>query len=415
MKYRYRVLVFLFFLSLITFIDRVCISVVGKTMQDDLGLSPTQWGWMLGLFSLAYGLLEIPAGMLGDRIGPRRVLTRIVGCWSVFTVLTGFVTSYWQLLIVRTLFGAGEAGAFPNASATISRWFPALERARAQGVVFMASRIGGALTPLLTIPILYHYGWRACFFIFGLAGLLWPLIWYFWFRDNPADKSGITKEEVAEIGFRPGAAGAHAGIQWKLLFRQPNLWWLMAMYFANCWTAFFYLGWLHTFLERGRDFDRGDLMALSWLPFVLGATANILGGVVSDMLSKRVGLRWGRRLVGLGGLGAASVFLAFAFFTQDKLLTVIFLGLAYAGTDFMMPAAWATCLDIGGKHAGTVSGAMNMAGQMGAFWTSIVFGYIVTMTGSYNAPLIPMTVITILAALMWLKIDPQKPVEHSGQ
>ncbi len=409
MKYRHRVLVFLFFLSIITFVDRVCISVVGNSMQEDLALSPTQWGWMLGVFSLAYGLFEMPAGILGDKLGPRRVLTRIVASWSVFTVLTGAVTNFWQLLVVRGLFGAGEAGAFPNASATISRWFPVVERARAQGVVFMASRLGGALTPLLVVPLLQAHGWRACFYVFGVAGLIWPLAWYGWFRDSPAEKRGVSSEEVAEIGTASVPAG-HTGMSWGHILTRPALVWIMLMYYSCCWTAFFFLGWLHTFLERGRGFSKADLVALSWLPFVLGATAAILGGFTSDWLVKRIGLKWGRRAVGLTGLGFSAICITSAMLTQDKVWTVVWLALGYAGSDFMLPVAWAVCLDIGGRQAGAVSGAMNMAGQLGAFSTSIAFGYIVSATGSYDLPLIPMAAMTAVSALLWLKIDPTRPL-----
>ncbi len=413
MKYRYRVLVFLFFLSILTFVDRVCISVVGKSMQEDLSLSPEQWGWMLGVFSLAYGLFEVPGGIMGDRIGPRRVLTRIVSFWSVFTALTGMVTNFWQLLVVRGLFGAGEAGAFPNASATISRWFPIVERARAQGVVFMASRLGGALTPLLVVPLLQAHGWRACFIVFGVVGLLWPLAWYLWFRDSPAEKRGVPAAEIAEIGTPPASRG-HGGVSWRRILSRPGLIWIMLMYYACCWTAFFFLGWLHTFLERARGFSKDDLLALSWLPFVLGATAAILGGFVSDGLVRRIGLKWGRRAVGLAGLGFSSICIAAVMFTQDKVWTVVWLALGYAGSDFMLPVAWAVCLDIGGRQAGAVSGAMNMAGQLGAFSTSVAFGYIVKATGSYDLPLIPMAAMTVVSALLWLKIDPTKPLDNTG-
>ena len=139
MPYRYRVLVGLFFLSVITYLDRVCIAVAAKPMQDDLHISASMWGWVPGAFTLSYAFFEIPSGMLGDRIGGRRVLTRIVLWWSAFTALTGAVTRYWMLLLVQFLFGAGEAGAFPNISAAIARWFPERERGRAIGISWMAS------------------------------------------------------------------------------------------------------------------------------------------------------------------------------------------------------------------------------------------------------------------------------------
>lgn len=404
-KYRHRVLGFLFFLSVITYIDRVCISVAGKTMQEDLGISPERWGWILGAFAISYAAFEIPSGSMGDRIGPRKVLTRIVVWWSAFTSLTGIVRSFPALLGVRFMFGAGEAGAYPNSSAAISRWFPFVERARAHGLVWMASRVGGAISPLLVVPIQAAYGWRASFMVFGVMGIVWAAAWYWWFRDHPSEKEGVTAAEMKEIdtGAKPEA---HVGLPWGQALRSPNLWWIMLMYHTYCWGSFFYLSWLHTFLENGRGFSKADLVAYSWLPFVFGGTANMLGGITSDYMVKRVGLKWGRRLCGLIGLGASAIFLLATTLTQDKVASVLLLALGYAGSDFMLPVAWAVCLDVGRKYAGAVTGAMNTAGQIGSFLTSVSFGYLVTYFGSYDAPLIPMGILTGISALLWLKIDP---------
>ncbi len=415
MKYRHRVLGFLFFLSIVTYVDRVCISVAGPAMQKDLNLSPEQWGWVVAAFAFAYAIFEIPTGSMGDRSGPRGVLTRIVIWWSAFTTLTGMVSNYFVLLGTRFLFGAGEAGAYPNSSAAISRWFPATERGRAHGVVWMASRIGGAISPLMVIPIQVAYGWRASFLVFGILGVVWAAAWFWWFRDNPADKPGVTREEIEEIGVTRGS-GSHA-IPWGQALRSPNLLWIMLMYHTYCWGSFFYLSWLHTFLVKGRGFDDADVKSMSWLPFAFGAVANLMGGITSDRLVKRIGLRWGRRVVAMSGLGASALFITLTMFTEDKLLSVLLLALGYAGSDFMLPVAWAVCLDTGRKYAGAVTGAMNTAGQLGSTLTSLAFGYLVTGFGSYNAPLAPMAAMTAISALLWLKIDPAVQIipEDSSQ
>ena len=185
MPYRYRVLSVLFLLSTITFLDRVCMNVVSKYVKADLGLNNEQFGWILGAFSLAYALFEIPTGAMGDRSGPRRVLTRVVVWWSAFTAMTGTATNFLYLLVVRFLFGVGEAGAYPNASIVIARWFPAVEVGRAQSVIRAAGRIGGALTPLLVIPLVHWAGWRWAFAVLGAVGVLWAVGWYLWDRDEP--------------------------------------------------------------------------------------------------------------------------------------------------------------------------------------------------------------------------------------
>lgn len=409
MKYRYRVLAACFFLAIITYVDRVCISVAGNEIKDDLGLSLEQWGWVLGAFVLSYGLFEMPAGAMGDRLGPRKVLTRIVVWWSIFTGLTGLAQGFKQLVLVRFLFGAGEAGAYPNMSVVISRWFPSGERARAQSVVWMASRLGGALAPVLVIPIQQAYGWRASFFIFGVIGMVWAVTWFWWFRDDPRKKAGVTEAELQEID-EGRTASDPAPTPWRHLFAQPNMWWIMLMYHANAWCGFFYLTWLHIFLSKGRGFNAQELIAYSWMPFVVGAGANLVGGFAGDALVRRVGIKWGRRLVGCCALSAAAVFLTATIFVENKVLAVALLALAYGCSDFAMPAAWAVCLDVGHRHAGVVTGAMNMAGQIGSFLTTVLFGYIVVAFDSYNAPLVPIAFMSVVGALAWLKIDPTRSV-----
>jgi MFS family permease len=404
-KFRHKVLALLFLLSIITYIDRVCIAVAGPRMQEDLNLSPEQWGFVVGAFALAYAAFEIPSGSMGDRIGPRKVLTRIVIWWSVFTSLTGVAWNYLVLLPIRFLFGAGEAGAYPNSSSSIAKWFPTVERARAHGLVWMASRIGGALTPFLVIPIQRAYGWRASFFVFGILGVIWAVAWYTWYRDTPAEKPGVTEAEMREIGTPPGKG--HHGLPWRIALRRGNLWAIMLMYLTYCYGSFFFLSWLHTYLAKGRGFTEQALL-LSTVPFILGACANLLGGIASDALVKKFGLKWGRRTVAIAGLASAAGFTVLTILTpyDQKLLALLFLGLSYAGSDFMLPTAWAVCLDVGKKYAGAVTGAMNTAGQIGSFVSSVLFGYFVGRTGSYDFPLIPMTVMLTISALLWLKIDP---------
>src|SRR2546423_5492297 len=176
MPYRFRVLALLFLLVVVMYLDRLCIAVAGPRMQRDLGISPSGWGWVIGAFTLSYALLEVPSGMLGDRIGPRKVLTRIVLWWSAFTALTGAVSSFQTLLLVRFLFGAGEAGAFPNSATVVGRWIPASERARAASVIWTATAAGGILTPLIVVPIQKKYGWQAWFFLFSSFGIVWAAL-----------------------------------------------------------------------------------------------------------------------------------------------------------------------------------------------------------------------------------------------
>ncbi len=406
MAYRYRVLSFLFLLSMITYLDRVCIAVAGPEMQRDLGLSPSQWGWVLGVFALSYAIFEVPSGALGDRIGPRRVLTRIVVWWSAFTSATGLANSYVVLLVTRFLFGAGEAGAYPNSSASISRWFPAAERGRAQGAVWTASRLGGALTPLLVVPIMAAYGWRMTFYVFGVAGLVWAVAWYWWYRDTPVEKPGVSAEEIALIG-----AGArpvrHEPLPWGRALRNGNLWKIMIMYHAYCWGAYFYFSWMPSYLRLGRGFTADEMKIYAMLPFIAGALGNLAGGTLSDILTRRFGLKAGRRSVAATGLAVAAVCLFGTAVVESRGLAVVLLTVGLFAMDCMLPVSWAVCLDVGGRHAGAISGAMNMAGQFGSFVSSVAFGALVdAFSGRYDVPLIVFAAMLVVAAAIFASIDP---------
>jgi MFS transporter, ACS family, glucarate transporter len=402
-KYQNRVLWLLAVLSIITYLDRVCISVAGPRMQDDLQISPEAWGWVTGVFAISYGAFSIPIGALGDRFGPRRVLTWIVLWWSAFTTLTGPVSNYYLLLLMRFCFGAGEAGAYPNASAAILRWIPASRVGHAWGIVWMASQIGGAISPLVVVPIQAQYGWRASFYLFGILGVIWSVVWYRWFRDSPGEKPGATMIEPAEIGATPPQKGQP--LPWSTALRSGNL--RCAMGIAACYVygMYFFHSWFQTYLLRGRGFSEGELMLSAW-PYVVGACANAVGGVTSDRLARTYGLKTGRRIVGVAGLGAAALFMTATVLTESGRLALIFLSLAYGGMTFQQPNLFAVALGMGRKHPGMVLGFVNTAAQAASLISSVAFGYIVKGYGSYDAPLIPMAVALFAGVLLWFRVDP---------
>jgi len=406
MPYRYRILSLLFLLSIITYLDRVCIGLAGTRIQDELKISTESWGLILAAFTLSYAAFEIPAGVWGDKYGPRNILARIVLWWSAFTALAGLATNYYFLLVVRFLFGAGEAGAYPNISASVSRWFPTQERARAVGITWAASRLGGALAPFLVVPIQQLYGWRASFYIFGLVGVAWTAWWWFYARDNPREKKGVSQEELELIG-APKEVAAHVSLPWKQVLRSRNFWILLAMYHTYCWGSYFYLGWLPTYLQRGRGFSENEMKLWATLPFLFGICGNLAGGVASDYLTKKYGLKIGRRVIGSAGLALSGLFMLGTSQAADRELAVVFLALGYGSMDCMLPVSWAVCMDIGKKYAGSVSGSMNMAGQLGSFASTALFGYLVKWMGNdYNKALIPLALMLLVSAALYVFIDP---------
>ena len=406
MRNRHKVLSLLFTLSIITYVDRVCISVAGPRMQAELGLGPELWGWVVGAFTISYALFEIPSGAMADRIGARKVLTRIVSWWSVFTSLTGLVSNFWALLAVRFAFGAGEAGAYPGSASSVSRWFPATQRARAMGTVWMASRLGGALSPLIVVPIQMAYGWRMSFYVFGLLGLIWCVVWWAWYRDRPELRADTSAEEIAEIGNPPREA--HHSLPWATVLRNRNFWTILAMYHTYCWGSYFYLSWLHTFLQKGRGFTEVEMGRVSALPFICGAIGNLTGGMLSDFLRPRLGPTLSRRLIGSLGLFASGLLMLAAALLEGKMTALVCLSAGYFAMDCMLPVAWAVCQDVGRKYSGAVSGSMNMAGQLGSFMSSVAFGYLVKAFGDYNLPLIPFAGFLVLSAYLFTRIKPEE-------
>ncbi len=409
MKKRYVTLTLLLSLAIITFLDRISISVAAPRIQDELNIPADKFGWILGAFVLAYGLFEIPTGAMGDRLGQRSVLTRIVLWWSGFTALTGAATGFWPLLGIRFLFGAGEAGAYPNASGVVARWFPFREHARTQGFIWAASRFGGALSPLLVVPLQRAVGWRAAFFILAAVGAVWALIWRLWFHDDPRDQPGITTAELAELP-PPIPVRPHT-IPWGKLFGNPQMRLIMAMYWCYAWGSWFFFAWFPTYLVKSAHFSETEMGFVAALPYLMGTVGNLIGGALSDRLVVRFGKRQGRVYPAAISLAASAALLVGMTQTHDKLAIVVLSSLGFGVADLMLPMAWAVCLDIGHKNAGLVTGAMNTAGQLGGFVCSVAFGYIVTATGSYSIPVWLVAAMVLTAALLFTKIDPTQPVE----
>jgi len=376
--------------------------VAGPRIQHALRLSPVQWGWVGGIFSISYALFEIPSGYLGDRIGARAVLSRIVLWWSGFTALTGLAWNYSSLLVTRFLFGAGEAGAGPNASVSISRWFSPTERARAMGIFLMGAEVGTALTPLLVIPIQQHYGWRASFFVLGLIGVGWVAAWRRWYRDHPSDSPGISQCELNEIG-QTTENSKHA-LPWRSALRSRNLWAILLSGFSYRYGIYFFQFWLPTYLVSGRGYSETALLLTTWL-FAGGAIANVTGGWASDALVKRLGLKAARRTVPFAGLAVSALSLTLTIFVAGKYYLLVLLTLGYCGITFAQAPCWAVCMDVGVRFTGVVSSARNTTSQVGATISSIVFGYMVRSTGNYNIALIPVVGMIAVCAMFCLRID----------
>ena len=401
MKYRHRVLAFLASLSILTYLDRVCISVAGPRIQNEFHLSPGDWGLVTGAFAISYLLFEIPGGYLADRFGARAMMARIVIWWSAFTSLTGIVSGLQSMVVVRFLFGAGEAGAYPTAATVVFRWFPEVERGRSFGWVLCSGQVGAAIAPLLIVPIQLHFGWRASFYVFGVVGLIWAGAWWRWYRNRPAEKIGITAAELAEIGppAVPDKTFPH-----RAIVSNSSIWALMGATFAYLYSYYFFLFWLPTYLMRERGFTEVQTI-LSAIPFVIGTLCNLGGGFARDAAVKRWGTKDGTRVIGVLALGLAGLSVLGALVSSTGYEALACLAVCYGGITFQQPSVFVTCIAVGRRSAGAVAGCINSAGALGGLCSSFVFGYLIQRTGNYDAVLVSMAGALLAGSCLWLVVD----------
>jgi ACS family glucarate transporter-like MFS transporter len=403
---RYRVLAMTVALAFLTYLDRVCISVTAPSIIRDLRLTNVQMGFVFSAFTAAYALFEIPTGLWADRIGSRRVLTRIVVWWSVFTGLTGVAWNFPSLVALRALFGMGEAGAWPTVARALSRWFPERERGTAQGIFFMGAHLGGGLTPLAVAFIASRIGWRASFPFLSVLGFIWAAFWFRWFRDEPRDHPSTTHEEAAwiEAGRR---AESSAGSIVRAAVRTPGVWFLCLMYLTQTYGFNLYVTWLPAYLQHEKQLHGTALGFFAGLPMLLSVPADLFGGVLTDRLSRRSGLRLGRCLVGFSSLAAAGVFLYSGALAQGW-LSALLIGLAGGAGSFLLGASWSACSDIAGDHAATIGAAMNTSGQIGGILAPIAFAFLTRGGGSWAVPLYVTAGLYMLGAGCWYFVHPER-------
>jgi MFS family permease len=413
-RVRYGVVAFAVSLAVITYLDRVSISFAAPAIRHDLGLTAIQMGWAFTAFNLGYALFEIPGGFLGDWIGPRRVLTRIVLWWSFFTAATGWAWSHASLVATRFLFGTGEAGCFPNLTKAFTTWLPPGERVRAQGILWLAARWGGAFTPPLVALVMGLVGWRRSFPIFGCVGVAWAAAFYLWFRDNPLQKPKMNQAERDLLLQSAAMASGHADVPWGRMLRSRQLWLLCWQFFALNYGWYFNVTWLPTYLREERHLAIASTAALSVLPLFMGGLGNPVSVFLTSRLTRKlksVGLA--RRLVACLGFTGAGGFLFFSTRMHGPLAAMLAIGMASFCNDFVMPVAWSSAADIGGQHAGTLSGAMNMWGNLGGALSPIAIGYMLDATrNNWNLTFYVSAAVYLTGAVFWAFLDPVTPLSR---
>lgn len=469
------VIIFAVTLAILAYIDRVCISQAMPLISKDLNFTDTQKGAIFSAFGLAYAAFEVPGGWMGDWMGPRKVLMRIVIWWSLFTAATGAMWNFVSLWFTRFLFGAGEAGCFPNLTKAFSVWLPQAERVRAQGIMWTFARWGGAFTPPLVILVLTYFSWRMAFVLFGALGVIWAVWFYKWFRDNPKDHPAVNAGELKLLEECAKNAESHGEVNpatlrkvaasvilvvgtlaaasllypkqyglifavmvvvggiggylwgrnnqhtiWGKMLTNRSVWLLWVQYFLLSFPWYFYITWLPTYLQEHRHLSQGESANFAILPLFFGGCGSLVCGFLSPRIAKITGsVKTTRRVMASIGFFGAGVMLLLSIQMNDPLPGMIMMGFASFFNDLVMPGAWAACMDIGGRYAGTLAGSMNMMGNVAGFVAPMIGGVILetsqqaTGTKDWNQFLYVMAIAYLLGTIVWPFIDPVKSIDQA--
>ncbi len=411
LKYRYGVIGILCVMYFITYVDRVNISVAGPSIASELGLNKTQLGFVFSAFAYPYAAMQILGGWFADKHGPRFTLTLLGIIWSVATIWTGFAGGVLTLVLSRVLLGIGEGGAFPTATRAFTWWLPKGERGFAQGITHSFARLGGAITPPLVAWLVIVRDWRFSFIALGVASLIWVVWWWFWYRDSPLQKQGVSRKEIEEIG---EAVIAHSTTKapptpWAEMIRK--MWLVTFVDFCYGWSLWVFLTWLPSFFSDTYKVDLKKMALFATLTLMAGFIGDTLGGVLSDFIYRRTGrLRLARLSLLVGGLSAAVCFMVPAPFATNVETAVWLLAGAFFAIELTNAVLWSLPIDIAGRYGGTAAGMMNTGFGVAGMIAPVAFGFLIQRTGNYQMAFMLSAGLLAIGAISACFIDPNKHV-----
>jgi len=406
-----------FILTVLLYVDRASISAAKVNICSDLGLGITDFGWVMAAFTLGYAIFQAPSGKLADNYGPRRIISGIISIWSFLTALTGFAWNYLSMLVIRFLFGAGEAGLFPSIAKVVYYWYPIKERGIIQGINFSGSRIGAAFAMPLVAWMITEIGWRHTFVVFGILGIVVAVLWYIIFRDKPENARYIGSEEVDYIkkNRQQSSTEAKKTVPFRLLMKSATIWKIMIQYICSNFTFYFSITWMYTYILERFNLGVVETGFYTSIPLIGGAIGNWLGGSLVDAIYRRGNWKLSRRAPAIIGFALSAIGMIMVTQVMSPGLSVFFMSLAVFGADMTLSPSWAFCIDIGKEDAGVVSGTMNMAGNLGAFVTIIAFPYFFQWTNRYEPFFILCSILSMVAIVLWFSLNPTKPIINESQ
>jgi ACS family glucarate transporter-like MFS transporter len=427
---RWFLVFWLFVLSAVSYLDRVNISIAGGAIVDAYHLTDVQLGRVFSALVAGYALFQTVGGHLADRFGPRRVLTGGVVWWGIFTALTALVPAdiagaLWLFVAVRFLLGAGEAVIYPAANQFVTRWIPVRERGVANGWIFAGVGAGAGLTPPLITYLMVHYGWRSSFWVCAAVGLLAGAVWFIAARDTPEEHPRVSSSELAAIqsGLTVPARNVQSPVEagdrnrvlvpWRRVVRSREVWALTISYFCYGYVAWIFFSWFYRYLAKVRGLDLKASAFYSMLPFLAMLVCCLLGGTINDRLTKWRGPRLGRCGLAAFAMAVAGIVIAFGSQVHSAQLASVVLAGGAGALYLSQSSFWSLTADISGGSAGSVSGFMNMGGQIGGAVTGSLTPWIAARYG-WTASFLVAAAFCLLGAVSWLAVNPLNALTGDG-
>ena len=404
-------------ISAVSYLDRVNISIAGPSIEHDFHLDHIQLGWVFSAWVLGYALFQAPSGRLADRFGPRKILLLGTVWWAVFTALTALAPaniagSLAILVLVRFLLGVGESIVYPASNRLVAAWIPSHERGLANGLIFAGVGLGAAVTPPLIAYIIYHYGWRWSLSACGLIGLVIGGLWFLIARDEPEQHPWASPKEVSYIS--AGLPNVEKqSLPWLTILGSRNVWVVTASYFGFGYVAYIFFTWFFTYLSTVRGLNLKASAGYAMLPFAAMAVCSSIGGWISDRLTKAYGKRVGRCFTACAATVLAAVFVAVGTHVADARLASVVLAGGAGALYLSQSAFWSVSSDIGGRSAGSVSGVMNMGGQLGGATTASLTPFVAKHFG-WGMSFWVAAGFCFLGALAWLLVDPDEQLKSTA-
>jgi MFS transporter, ACS family, glucarate transporter len=411
---RWLLVIWMFVVSAIAYLDRVNISIAGHTIIEQYNLSNVELGWIFSAFVVGYAIFQTPGGSLADHLGPRWVLMAGVLWWGVFTSLTALVPSsigaaLFLFIAVRFLLGAGEAVVYPASNNVVANWVPTQERGIANGLIFAGVGVGAGITPPLITYILTHFGWRWCFWGSALLGVAAGIVWFLIARDAPERHPWVSESELELIRAGVDVKPAHhvASTPWRTIARSKEIIAITISYFCYGYVAYIFFTWFFIYLTTVRGLNLKSGANYAMLPFIAMAVCSPLGGVICDVVTKRYGKRMGRCGIAVAGIGLAAIFIVIGASASTPQVASIVLAGGAGALYLSQSSFWSVSADVAGPWAGTVSGAMNTGGQIGGALTATLTPAIADHFG-WSASFLAAAALCVVGSLAWLVVDPNR-------